>query len=148
MGKVFVKVRMWNIWDEEKIQSGELTPIEVEALVDTGATQVLLPESLVRQLRLRPSGKTRVKYADGRVEEREVALGLRIEILGRDTVTRVVVEREGATPLLRQMVLEDTDLLVDCRAGKIIPNPASPEMPMLEELAWKGGESDLTADRR
>ena len=134
MGKVIEKVRMWNIWEEEEIKTGKVSPIEVEVLIDTGATQVLLPADLVKRLKLRPSGKTRVKYADGKIKERDVALGLRIEILGRDTVTRVIVEKEGVTHLLGQIVLEDTDLLVDCRSGKVIPNPASPDMPLLEEL--------------
>ncbi|MBI5525979.1 MAG: clan AA aspartic protease [Deltaproteobacteria bacterium] len=134
MGKVVEKVRMWNVWDEEKVTGGTAPSLEVEVLVDTGATQVLLPRDLVKKLGLRPHGRTRVRYADGRVAERDVAIGLRVEIAGRDTETRVIVEDEGVRPLLGQIVLEDTDLLVDCRAGKVIPNPASPDMPMLEEL--------------
>jgi predicted aspartyl protease len=88
----------------------------------------------VCRLGLKPSGKTKVKYADGRIEEKEVAFGLRIELLGRNTECRAIIEKEGAKPLIGQIVLEDTDLLVDCKTGKLIPNPASPDMPLLEEL--------------
>ncbi|MEW6102707.1 MAG: retroviral-like aspartic protease family protein [bacterium] len=134
MGKVIEKVRMWNVWEEEQIKEGRSLPLEVEAIIDTGATQVLLPIDLVKRLGLKFSGRTKVRYADGRIEEKDVALGLRIEILGRDTISRVIIEKEGAKPLLGQIVLEDTDLLVDCKTGKVIPNPASPDMPLLEEL--------------
>jgi clan AA aspartic protease len=134
MGKVIEKVKMWNVWEEEKIKEGKSLPLEVEVIVDTGATQVLLPADLVKRLRLKPSGKTRVKYADGRIEEKEVAFGLRIELLGRNTECRAIIEKEGVKPLIGQIVLEDTDLLVDCKTGKLIPNPASPDMPLLEEL--------------
>jgi clan AA aspartic protease len=125
---------MWNIWDEDDIKAGKVSPIEVDVLIDTGATQALLPQDIVKRLKLKTSGKTRVKFADGMVGEKDVALGLRIEILGRDAETKVIVTDEGVTPLLGQFVLEDTDLLVDCEHGKLIPNPASPDMPMYEEF--------------
>jgi len=134
MGRVIEKVKMWNVWEEEQIKEGTSSPLEVETIIDTGATQVLLPIDLVERLGLKLSGRTKVKYADGRIDEKDVAFGLRIEILGRDTECRVIIEKEGVKPLLGQIVLEDTDLLVDCRRGKLIPNPASPDMPLLEEL--------------
>ncbi|MEW6481872.1 MAG: retroviral-like aspartic protease family protein [bacterium] len=134
MGKVIERVKMWNVWEEEQIKEGRSLPLEVEAIIDTGATRVLLPIDLVKRLGLKFSGRTKVRYADGRIEEKDVAFGLRIEILGRDTESMVVIEKEGVKPLLGQIVLEDTDLLVDCKTGKVIPNPASPDMPLLEEL--------------
>jgi hypothetical protein len=48
MGKVIEKVKMWNVWEEERIKEGKSLPLEVEAVIDTGATQVLLPTDLVK----------------------------------------------------------------------------------------------------
>ncbi|MDI6641450.1 MAG: hypothetical protein QME68_03955 [Elusimicrobiota bacterium] len=38
------------------------------------------------------------------------------------------------TPLLGQIVLEDLDIWIDSKNGKLMPNPESPDMPMLDEL--------------
>jgi hypothetical protein len=34
--------------------------------------------------------------------------------------------------LIGQTVLEKTDLLVDCLHGKLVPNPAHPDQPILK----------------
>ncbi|MEW6679933.1 MAG: retropepsin-like aspartic protease [bacterium] len=57
---------MWNVWEEEQIKEGRSLPLEVEAIIDTGATQVLLPVDLVKRLGLKFSGRTKVRYAEGR----------------------------------------------------------------------------------
>jgi predicted aspartyl protease len=41
---------------------------------------------------------------------------------------------EGSQPLIGQVVLEVLDLVVDPKTRSVIPNPASPEMPMVEIL--------------
>jgi len=126
-------MKIWNIADEDRVLRGEAEPVEIEALVDTGAmSMAVIPEDLADRLGLRRSGKTRVRYADGHTAERDFAIGVRIEVMGRDAVGRVVVEPVGTKPLLGQLALEDMDLVVDCRAGTIGPNPASPDMPMHE----------------
>lgn len=134
MGKVVQKVRLWNILREEEIRSGREAPLEVEALIDSGATTAALPRDIVEKLGLPISGKTRARYADGRISEKSVSVGLRVEIEGRDTVCRAIVEEEGTKPLLGQIVLEDLDLLVDCKNGRLMPNPESPDMPLLEQI--------------
>ncbi|MEW6006674.1 MAG: hypothetical protein AB1595_00745 [bacterium] len=73
------KVKMWNVWEEERIKEGRSLPLEVETIIATGATQVLLPVDLVKRLGLKFSGRTRIRYADGRIEEKDMALGLRRE---------------------------------------------------------------------
>jgi clan AA aspartic protease len=134
MGKTLIKVKMWNILNEEKIHKKKIKPIEIEAQVDNGATTTVLPVSIAKELKLIKTGITRVKYADERIEEREVAMGLRIEVMGRDTECRVILEPNRTIPLLGQIVLEDLDLWIDSKNGKLIPNPESPDMPLLDEL--------------
>lgn len=44
MGKTIEKVKLWNIFNEEKIKSGEFKPLEVEEQVDNSVTAgVILP---------------------------------------------------------------------------------------------------------
>ena len=59
----------------------------------------------------------------------EIMYGL--EIAGRKAVFDVLVENEGAQPLIGQIVLERLDL-VEPSTGRVIPNPRSPETPMIE----------------
>jgi len=128
------KAKMWNALDEVKVRQRKVVPIEVEAQVDNGATTTVLPVSVAEELKLIKTGTTRVKYADERVEEREVAMGLRVEIMGRDTVCRAILEPRRTKPLLGQIVLEDLDLWIDSKNGELKPNPESPDMPLLEEI--------------
>ena len=43
----------------------------------------------------------------------------------------MIGEEEGSQPLIGQVVLEVLDLIVDPKTRKLIPNPASPETPMI-----------------
>ena len=53
---------------------------------------------------------------------------------GRAGEFNVLAEPEGAQPLVGQIILEQLDLIVDPSTRKVIPNPRSPEMPMVEIL--------------
>lgn len=124
MGKVITKVRMWNFFDEEKVARGEVEPIEVEALVDTGATMSVISPQLADRLGLLRPDRTVMVLADGSRLVREVAGGLRIEYLGRRAEVQAIVEPSRKMPLLGQLFLESTCLLVDCKNGRLVPDPA------------------------
>lgn len=134
MGKTLEYATFWNVLDEERVKSGEIQPLNVECQIDNGATTVVLPEGVASQLGLMKNGKTKVRYADERIEEREVVIGLRIRLMGRDTVCRAVVEPNRKIPLVGQIVLEDLDLWIDSKAGRLVPNPESPDSPLLDIL--------------
>lgn len=134
MGKTMVRVKMWNIFDEEKIERNEMLPLEVDVQVDNRAVRVILPQSIVEELKLKYLGKTKVRYADMRIAEKDVVHGLVIKILDRICTCDAIVEPKRETPLIGQIVLEDLDLWIDSKNGKLIPNPESPDMPLLDEI--------------
>lgn len=68
------------------------------------------------------------EYADGRREPVDVTEPIIVEIEGRDTVEEALVL--GDEVLIGQTVLEKLDLLVDCTAGRLVPNPAHPDQPV------------------
>lgn len=127
MGKVIEKVKITNYNDPTK-------SIEVEAVIDTGATMVVLPQNIVNELRLKKIRETRVKDANNSTELKSIYGVVTIEIKGRTGNFDVLAEVEGAQPLIGQVVLEILDLVVDPRTRILKPNPASPEMPMMEIL--------------
>ena len=108
--------------------------MEIEALVDTGATMLMLPADVVERLGVRISGQRNVRYADGRVEPLPWVAGVKIVILGRETVVTALVGAAGTTPLIGQIPLEELDLLVDPKSRELRVNPASPDVPLLDAL--------------
>jgi clan AA aspartic protease len=139
MGKIMTKVKLTNRVDEWAASRGLLPPdqvrtIEVAALVDTGATTLVLPADVCRKLGLTEVDRRRVRYADGRVGRVPRVTDLRIEILGRDMVCEALVEAEGTTPLIGQIPLEALDLVVNPKTGDLMPDPESPDAPLLDLL--------------
>jgi clan AA aspartic protease len=133
VGEVRVNVKLTNAVDEELARQGRLSPdqvrtLETEALVDTGAAWTVLPRSVVTRLGLGSRGRRVATYADGRRDPVEFTGPVIIELLGRDTVEGALML--GDEVLIGQTVLEKADVLVDCRAQRVIPNPAHPDGPM------------------
>ena len=58
-----------------------------------------------------------------------------VEIEGRAGEFDVLAEPEGSQALVGQIILEQLDLIVDPVARKVLPNPRSPDMPLVEILA-------------
>ena len=76
----------------------------VEGFVDTDAVNLVIPEEVATELRLRHQGTRTVVYADGRREPRPVA-NVRIEIGDVDTYTDAIVGPAGSQVLIGHVVL-------------------------------------------
>lgn len=98
-----------------------------EALVDTGTTRLTVPAFVADQLGIIRLGHTDAAYADGRVEEVDTTAGIQIEMLGRTVIRDAVVL--GKQVLIGVTVLEDLDLLVDCKRQRVTPSPDRPDRP-------------------
>jgi clan AA aspartic protease len=140
MGRVMTRIKLTNNVDQERAHLGEIPAerirsVEIEALVDTGATMLVLPADVVRRLGLRELDRRTVRYADGRVTEVPLTGSMEIEILGRRMRVDALVQPEGTTPLIGQIPLEGLDLVVDPKSLDVTVNPASPDIPLLDILA-------------
>ena len=93
-----------------------------DALVDTGATDLCLPTSLIEQLGLTPIEMTRARAATG-IVERTLYSEVQFTILGRTRSIQVTDLPEGSLVLVGHMVLEHLDLCLDIKQG-LIYNPA------------------------
>jgi len=127
MGKVVEKIKIVNVFEPEK-------KVEVEAVIDTGATMLVLPQDIINKLNLRKMREVKVRYANTEVEKKSIYGVVTVEICGRAGEFNVLAEPEGAQPLVGQIILEQLDLIVDPSTRKVTPNPRSPEMPMIEVL--------------
>ena len=86
--------------------------VQVEALVDTGASDTVLPQEVLRQLDIRSIDRSTYRLADGRVVEYEIGEA-RIRIDGGERTALVVFGPEGTTALLGATTLEVFHLSVD-----------------------------------
>ena len=94
---------------------------KIQGMVDTGATQLVLPEAVVKRLGLPLGSTVNVRYADGRKARRRRVNGVSVQLLGRDGVFTAICEPKRETALVGAIVLEDLDLLVNCVAQRVVP---------------------------
>ena len=112
------KVELCNLTDHENARRG-LNPAEqvrkatIEALVDTGAVMMAIPEDVALALDLPLLEIRTVTLADGTRRQVPKVGGMRIEILGRQMTCDAFVMPVGTTPLIGQIPLEGLDLIVD-----------------------------------
>ena len=126
MGRISVEVELTNAEDLVRVKDGTRTPDQVRRVrlvgwVDTGASYLVIPESIVPQLGLPEKGQAGVRYADHRTETRKVVGQVNVALLGRDGTFKAIVEPARSDVLVGAIVLEDLDLLVDCRTQTLQP---------------------------
>lgn len=127
MGRITVDIEIANNRDIELADAGYLAKAKVrrkavQALVDSGATRLVLPLAVAEHLGLPiKKGKTEVRYADGRKALRAEVGAVYLRLQGRDGVYTAIVEPKRTTVLLGAIVLEDLDFLVDCAKLRLVP---------------------------
>lgn len=126
MGRVVVEVALANHEDVILSDAGMLPPEKVRrmtfsGIIDTGATRLVLPQQVVKELGLRVSGESTVRYADQRAAKRKVVPYVQLRLLGRESVFSAVVEPRRKHALIGAIVLEELDLLVDCNRQQLVP---------------------------
>lgn len=98
---------------------------EAVFLVDTGATDSMVPAPELDKIGLRPEGKMTYELADGQV--REYAYGLaRIQFMGEVTAGRVIFVEPDCEPLLGVTALESVGIMVDPANKTLRRLPAIP----------------------
>lgn len=96
--------------------------IQVDALVDTGSTDTVLPSNVLEQLGIEPVDRYTYKLADDRIVEYEVGDG-RIRIDGRERIAPIVFGPRDVAPLLGATALEIFHLRVVPVERRLIPVP-------------------------
>jgi len=134
------KLKLTNYVDLEKAREGllrdeEVRRVELEALVDTGASTIFLPEDVFEALGLRRIRDTPVFLADGRSIACAWTSPVEIELLGRQAVLQALVGPRGARALLGQIPLEQMDLVVEPGTGRVRTNPEHPDGPIMDLLS-------------
>lgn len=105
MGVVTIKAKIKN-FDKPPIV------IEEEFLVDTGAKYLVIPQKLVKKLKLKTKRIQSFSLADGRIVKRSIGNCL-VEYAGIEAATPVVLGEPDDTLLFGIVTLEALGLMVD-----------------------------------
>ena len=103
MGRFSVEVELANNDDVRDLERGRLAPdkvrrVRIRGVVDSGATRLVIPESVAKHLGLRSSSRAQGRNADGRAAQREIVKGIHLAFGDRSSVFNAIVEpgRESA----------------------------------------------------
>lgn len=106
----------------------ELKEIKVDALVDTGALHLCIPERVAIQLELKELYKREVITADGKEHLCSYVGPVEVKFENRGCFTGAIVL--GDEVLLGAVPMEDMDVLISPAQRKLIVNPESPNIPL------------------
>ena len=116
MGVFTVKVTVWNPRKPE-------IKIDLELLVDSGATYTVLPANFLKSLEIEPIRSIKLRLADNRVVEKPLGeIGIEIEGY-KASATPVVFGDEGIY-LLGSVTMEQLGLMPDSVHKKLKPTEA------------------------
>jgi clan AA aspartic protease len=126
VGRIKVNVKLANKSDVVRAEAGDISQDRVrqlttEGTVDTGASYLVVPAKVAKDLGLPKAGKTKVRYADRRTATRDMVELVEVELLGRRGTFRAMVEPRRTTVLIGAIVLEDLDLVIDSRRERLYP---------------------------
>ena len=127
MGRVVVSIMVENTEDRERVDRGELAPdqvrrMTVDALVDTGASFLSMPESMIQSLGLKFDRRKESRTVTGPITL-NVYRGARLEVQGRVVNEEVLGIPENRQVLLGQLPLERLDFWVDVCKHRLVGNP-------------------------
>lgn len=130
-GRVTCEAKVESVEDLLRVRRGELAPEQVrtvhvtDALVDTGASTLGLPTSVLRQLGLDTPTSTRRSRNTTGVYEARLYGPVRLTIHGRDITLDVLEVDDGCPVLIGQIPLEHLQMVVDMSSHRLVPSPAN-----------------------
>ncbi|MDD9884015.1 MAG: clan AA aspartic protease [Gammaproteobacteria bacterium] len=120
MGLCSAKIRLRNP------RLPELDAVEIDALADTGALHLCIPEHIRLQLKLEEIDKKEVTLADGSGRLAPYVGPIELRYKNRIGFAGALVL--GDTPLLGAIPMEDMDLVVAPKTREVMVNPTSPNI--------------------
>lgn len=105
----------------------KLKSVQTQALVDTGAITLCIPEHVRIQLALQELERREVTVANGKKEVVPYAGPVKITCLGRSCYAGALVL--GDRVLLGAVPMQDMDLVISPTKEQVTVNPESPNIP-------------------
>ena len=109
-------------------RNADLEPINVEALADTGALQLCVPQHIAIQFQLEEVEKKEVVLANGAKKIVPYVGPIQIRFQNRTGFVGALVM--GDQPLVGAIPMEDMDLVVIPKSRQLTVNPENPNIAM------------------
>ena len=116
MGATYVTVTIRNMAEPDRTWDDLF-------LVDTGATDCMVPRQHLEAIGIMPQGKRLYELADGRSVRLDIAAA-RVEFMGEFVGATIIFGDEGSEPLLGVTALESVGIEVDPRNQTLKRLPA------------------------
>lgn len=131
MGLVYAEIDLTSVDDQALHRRGfldedQIKKVRVNALVDSGAYNLCINETIQAQLGLPLIEKQFVALADDSLIEVDFVGPVDIRFGNRSTTVRALVLPGEAEVLLGAIPMEDMDVLIDLRQQKLVVNPKHP----------------------
>lgn len=81
-------------------------------LVDSGTSLTVLPRAMWQTLKIKPEDKVTIRFADGRVEYRDVGFAL-VTYNGKTVPTQVILGEADDSKLMGVLTLEEMGLVLN-----------------------------------
>jgi clan AA aspartic protease len=120
MGQVFADLELANA------RRDDLAPMTVNALVDSGALHLCIPQHVATQLHLDVLDRRQVTVADDRVLTVDYVGPLKLKFANRQCLVGALVL--GNQALFGAIPMEDMDLVINPARQTLTVNPASPNI--------------------
>src|SRR5262249_38159877 len=139
MGRVQVAARLENLEDVYRAAQGALPADQVrtvdvtDALIDTGATGLLVPRRLIAQLGL-PLLRTRAARTIAGNVDVPMYRAVRLTVQGRDCISDVGEVGDQFPVIIGQVPLELMDWVVDPKRQQLIGNPEHGGEQMIDAM--------------
>ena len=121
MGQIHTTIRLSNP------RESTLAPLEVDALVDTGAITLCVPAHVAIQLNLEALEQREVTTADGQRRRCDYVGPVKVQFGNRSCFSGALVL--GDSVLLGAIPMEDMDLIIHPASRNRTVNPESPNIP-------------------
>ena len=106
----------------------DLLPMTVNALVDSGAVHLCIPQHVANQLRLPVLDRREVTVANGQSEMVDYVGPIKVRFANRQCLVGALVLGDQA--LLGAIPMEDMDLVISPSRQMVTVNPSNPNMAM------------------
>jgi clan AA aspartic protease len=131
MGLVYADITLINGEDlilakRHIIGEDEIKQMNVSMLVDSGAYNLCINETIKEQLSLEVKETRKAQLANGSVEEYEVVGPVEVKFKNRRCSVDAFVLKGDTEPLLGAIPMEDMDVLIHPRRQELVVNPEHP----------------------
>ena len=116
MGMTYASAIIRNAAEPDRFWEGEF-------LVDSGATDSLVPRQHLEAIGLKPRGRRMYEMADGSEIAMDVTTA-EVEIMGEIVGTRIVFGEADIEPLLGVTVLQSAGIAIDPRSESLYKRPS------------------------